>query len=164
MLAPMKHTTVASLLLLAACRQGASTPPPEPTPPPPVEEPPTETPPVEDPPPATEPPPVEEPPPAEEPPPPPTPYDLVVSFISPGDGTDQAAYERLQAIVAKYKGVVGVRANWGREGEHDECFTLTALSDGKRKEFIAKVEASMKKSSKVNVSVNAACQGTPATP
>ncbi|MDF2694939.1 MAG: hypothetical protein K0S65_3322 [Labilithrix sp.] len=51
---------------------------------------------------------------------------LVVSFISPGDGTDRAAYERLEAslkTVANLPPFVSHR--WGREGEHDECFDLT---------------------------------------
>jgi len=159
----MQRASIAILLLLTACRPDPATEQPDATAAPetpPVEEPPTETPPVEEPP--AETPPAETPPPVEEPPPePPKPYDFVVSFISPGDGTDQAAYDRLKAIVAKYKGVVQVRSNWGREGEHDECFTLGELSAAKKKEFIAKVTASMKKSKKVNVAENATCQGTP---
>jgi hypothetical protein len=157
----MQRATSLIALALIACRPESTTPPTEPTPTqtPPVEEPPKETPPVEEPP--AETPPAEEPPPPAEEPPPPQPYDLVVSFTSPGDGTDQAAYERLKTIVAKYKGIVQVRANWGREGEHDECFTLGELSPAKRKELIAKITASMKKSTKVTVTENAECKGTP---
>ncbi len=162
MLPRMQRASIAILLLLAACRPDPATEQPDATAAPepaPVEDVPVETPPAETP--HAETPPVETPP-AETPPPePPKPYDFVVSFISPGDGTDAAAYDRLKAIVAKYKGVVQVRSNWGREGEHDECFTLGELSAAKKKEFIAKVTASMKKSKKVNVAENAQCQGTP---
>lgn len=85
-------------------------------------------------------------------------YDLVVSFISPGDGTDHAAAERLEAAIAGVAGVVHARGHWGREGEHDECFVLGALSAEDRAAFIAKAKAAVADSKKVNVSENAVCQ------
>lgn len=85
-------------------------------------------------------------------------YDLVVSFISPGDGTDHAAAERLEAAIAGVAGVVHARGHWGREGEHDECFVLEALSAEDRAAFIAKAKAAVADSKKVNVSENAVCQ------
>jgi hypothetical protein len=85
-------------------------------------------------------------------------YDLVVSFFSPGDGTDHAAEQRLAAAIAGVAGVVHARGHWGREGEHDECFVLGALSAEDRAAFIAKAKAAVEGSEKVNVSENAVCQ------
>src|SRR5205085_973387 len=55
-------------------------------------------------------------------------YALVVSFTSPGNGTDGAAFERLRGVIADVGAArVGhVHGTWGKEGEHDECFDLAA--------------------------------------
>lgn len=85
-------------------------------------------------------------------------YDLVVSFFSPGDGTDAAASQRLDEAVVGVAGVVRATGHWGREGEHDECFILTGLSEADRAAFIAKAKAAVADSKKVNVSEQAVCQ------
>jgi hypothetical protein len=89
------------------------------------------------------------------------PYDFVVSFISPGDGTDHEAESRLEAIVAATKGLEHARGTWGREGEHDECFMLGGLSAADRDAFVARVRAEVGNSKKVNISEGAACQHQP---
>jgi hypothetical protein len=88
-------------------------------------------------------------------------YDFVVSFYSPGDGTDGAAFDRLTAIVKETKGLTQVTGRWGREGEHDECFTLTGLGAAERAAFIARVRKEVGNSKKVNISENAECQNNP---
>jgi hypothetical protein len=88
-------------------------------------------------------------------------YDFVVSFYSPGDGTDGAAFERLTTIVKETKGLTQVTGRWGREGEHDECFTLTGLGAAERAAFIARVRKEVGNSKKVNISENAECQNNP---
>lgn len=90
-------------------------------------------------------------------------YDLVVSFFSPGDGTDTAAAERLQNVVEETPKLGHVRGQWGREGEHDECFTLNELASGERKVFVDRVNAAVAGSAKVEVRVHAECQHAPRT-
>lgn len=86
------------------------------------------------------------------------PYDLVVSFTSPGDGTDHEAEKQLEAIVAATKGLEHARGRWGREGEHDECFMLGGLSAADRDAFVGRVRTEVGASKKVNISEAAACQ------
>ncbi|MBC8070385.1 MAG: hypothetical protein IAG13_18780 [Deltaproteobacteria bacterium] len=88
-------------------------------------------------------------------------YEFVVSFYSPGDGTDGAAFERLTAIVKETPGLTQVTGRWGREGEHDECFTLAGLGAPERAAFIARVRKEVGNSKKVNISENAECQHNP---
>lgn len=144
---------------LLACRKSLPDPtPPVVEPPPPVEEPPSEPPPVEEPP--SEEPPAEDPPPEEPPPPridPAKVYDLVVSFGSPGDGTDSAAFDRLKTAIAGFSGVVHDQGRWGREGEHDECFDLAALSAKDRAAFVKKAKAAVAKSDRTTVREKSTC-------
>lgn len=87
-------------------------------------------------------------------------YALVVSFFSPGDGTDSAAAKRLDDLIAKTTPKPSrVSSPWGREGEHDECFDLGELGDAAKASFIAAVKKEVAApSKKVNVSTNAVCQ------
>lgn len=86
-------------------------------------------------------------------------YALVVSFFSPGNGTDHAAFDTLTAIVAKLpKKVAQVSSPWGKEGEHDECFTLAELDAKEKAAFVAQVKKDVGKSNRVTIKEDAACQ------
>ncbi len=86
-------------------------------------------------------------------------YALVVSFFSPGNGTDNAASDKLTAIVAKLpKKVAQVTGRWGKEGEHDECFDLGELDAKEKAAFIAQVKQDVGSSKRVNINENATCQ------
>lgn len=83
---------------------------------------------------------------------------LVVSFISPGDGTDHAAYDRLRATLKTLPKVPPFVSHlWGKEGEHDECFDLSALSAPDRKAFLARVSEAVRSSKKVTITENGTC-------
>lgn len=85
-------------------------------------------------------------------------YALVVSFISPGNGTDREAYDKLLALVKKQtKHLAVVTGRWGKEGEHDECFQLTELSAEEKKAFVAAVRKEVGGSKRVNIGENAEC-------
>lgn len=87
-------------------------------------------------------------------------YTIVVSFTSPGDGTDRAAYERLLGVVRDVgAGKVGrVSGRWGKEGEHDECFDLSRLPHRERLAFTERVRLSVGTSDRVTISENAPCR------
>lgn len=85
-------------------------------------------------------------------------YAFVVSFISPGDGTDHAAYERLLALVkATPKPLHWALGHWGKEGEHDACFDLAELSSSEKTAFIAAVKKQVGGSPKVQIHEKAVC-------
>lgn len=88
-------------------------------------------------------------------------YDFVVSFFSPGDGTDHRAAERLATVVEATPKLEHVQGRWGKEGEHDECFGLAALSEDERKAFIQRAKAAVASSAKVTVETNAECRHRP---
>lgn len=86
-------------------------------------------------------------------------YALVVSFFSPGNGTDRAAFDKLTAIVAKLpKKVAQVTGHWGKEGEHDECFDLSELDAKQKADFIAAVKKDVGASDRVTIKENDVCQ------
>ncbi len=85
-------------------------------------------------------------------------YALVVSFYSPGNGTDAEAFARLEKLIAEHpKKPSRTTTRWGREGEHDECFTLQELGEAERAEFIAAVKKSMSTSNRVNINEKGEC-------
>lgn len=87
-------------------------------------------------------------------------YALVVSFISPGNGTDSAAYDRLRGVVRDVGGVARtgqVSGHWGKEGEHDECFDLHAMSFTEKKQFVQRVHLAAT-SDRVTISEGARCR------
>jgi hypothetical protein len=86
---------------------------------------------------------------------------LVVSFISHGNGTNLEAAEALDLIVEAYaeRGVdLGHTSHrWGKEGEHDECFTLAALDAAGQTAVVAEVQKAMAHDDRVQVQENAVC-------
>jgi hypothetical protein len=91
---------------------------------------------------------------------PPGPFALVVSFYSPGDGTDGDAIAALDRLIADQGGrdLGLIRARWGREGEVDYCFGLHGLDDAARADFLDRVQAALASSRKVNLYRDAACR------
>lgn len=85
-------------------------------------------------------------------------FDLVVAFFSPGNGTDHEAASRLDFIVGKVEGLRHTRGHWGKEGEHDECFDLSALSAAQRRDFLTKVRAAVGSSDRVTITEHAPCR------
>jgi len=85
-------------------------------------------------------------------------YDLVVSFGSPGDGTDRDAYERVRKVIEGTSGLETATGYWGKEGEHDECFMLTHLSDPARKKFRDEIERATRGGKYVHVASKETCR------
>jgi hypothetical protein len=82
---------------------------------------------------------------------------FVVRFISPGNGTDSAAADRLKAFLNKLPRVPPfVSHRWGKEGEHDECFDLASLEAKERDDFVARIKEATK-SPKVTVLERGQC-------
>lgn len=69
------------------------------------------------------------------------PERLVVHFGSICCGTDQAAEVRLDSVTDQR--VKRTRAHWGKEGERDECFDLSALDPLARESFVKRVRAAV---------------------
>jgi len=87
---------------------------------------------------------------------------LVVSFISPGNGTDHEAAEALDRIVADYAGRgidLGRTSHpWGKEGEHDECFTLAALDAAGQTAVVAEIQKAMSGHDRVQLQESSLCR------
>jgi hypothetical protein len=94
------------------------------------------------------------------------PYAVVVSFMSRGQGTDRAAFDRLQAALRDLPTVPHARRNWGKEGEHDECFDLAPLSPTERAQFSARVKSAIGDSDTASIADNLDCReyGLPRDP
>jgi hypothetical protein len=86
------------------------------------------------------------------------PYAVVVSFMSSGQGTDGAAFDRLQAALRDLPAVPHVRRSWGKEGEHDECFDLAPLSPTERAQFSARVKSAIGDSDTASIADNLDCR------
>ncbi len=74
----------------------------------------------------------------------PAPQRLTVSFGSECCGIDREAHDALEALLADFERAQGVTLprqspHWGKEGEVDECFDLSALTPSQRAAFDASV-------------------------
>ena len=68
-------------------------------------------------------------------------YRLVVTFISKGAGTDAKSFEAFDNYVKNHaKKPVRVSYGWGREGENDQCFTLSELKTKEQVTFIEELK------------------------
>jgi hypothetical protein len=85
-------------------------------------------------------------------------YDLVLSFYSIGGGIDLEAKEGYDKFLEGYKGkITPEETRWGREGEVDYCLKLSALSEGEKKDFIAKSRKVLENSKLVHIYENHRC-------
>ncbi len=75
-----------------------------------------------------------------------------VAFGSYGAGIDGKAFEKVQAVIAKYK-VAGTSKAIGREGEQRICLPLTELKARKKKAFINELKKIAKEGQLVSVSI-----------
>ncbi len=92
-----------------------------------------------------------------------TKYRFNVSFISIGAGTDTKAKKQFDQYLSDYEQKNKVKLEyeitpWGREGEVDYCFMLTALDKKSQEQFILETKAVLKSSSLVRYSENTPCQ------
>jgi hypothetical protein len=72
-------------------------------------------------------------------------YDLIVSFISIGAGTDSKGKQQLNDFIANFQNDKKVTLKyedfaWGREGEEDFCFTFNNLSAELKEKFVVNVK------------------------
>ena len=85
-------------------------------------------------------------------------YDLVLSFYSIGAGIDRETKESYDKFLEGYKDKVNAeQTRWGREGEVDYCLKLSALSEGEKKDFVAKSRTLLEKSKLVHIKENSPC-------
>lgn len=82
----------------------------------------------------------------------------MVSFGSECCGTERVAEEALEEIIGRYpKSALGhTDSLWGKEGEHDGCFTLAGLSPEDQARFVAEVRAKVA-GRLTTITENAAC-------
>ncbi len=90
-------------------------------------------------------------------------YRFNVSFISIGAGTDVNAKIQFEQYFADYEQKNKVKLGyeitpWGKEGEVDYCFQLSALNKKKQDQFIAKTKELLIKSTLVRYSENKPCR------
>ncbi len=86
-------------------------------------------------------------------------YDMVLYFISKGEGIDMKLAAKINNIVSEFSKANKVKirlekSNFGREGEVNYNFILNNLSTSKKKEFIKAIEAVIGKSDMVFVKFN----------
>lgn len=75
-----------------------------------------------------------------------------LAFGSYGAGIDGPAFEKVQALIAKYK-VASTAKGIGREGEQRICLPLTELKARKKKMFINELKKIAKTGQLVSVSI-----------
>lgn len=91
-------------------------------------------------------------------------FDLVISFISIGEGIDYIADKAILEAISKKekeykKETVRTESRWGREGEKDYCIQLTGYSDDEKKEFIKAIKNSISNEKNlVRFTENTACK------
>ncbi|MCB0402547.1 MAG: hypothetical protein KDD41_10720 [Flavobacteriales bacterium] len=86
-------------------------------------------------------------------------YDMIISFISKGAGTDRVVKPKIDEYMTAFNEKHGLTLNvdkvgWGREGEVDYHFDFENLSTAQKKEFISEVKAIVGSSDIVFVSLN----------
>ncbi len=90
-------------------------------------------------------------------------YRLTVVFFSIGMGTDGPNLLKFEESIGKYAGEIGKtidyeRTNWGREGETDFCLRLNELNASQQAEFVARTKELLKTAKWVNIYENRPCQ------
>lgn len=86
-------------------------------------------------------------------------YDMIVSFISKGEGIDNAVRDKVDQAIEKFNtknktSIQPEKVGWGREGEVDYLFKAKNLSTAQQKDFSAKIKAAVGNSDIVFISYN----------
>lgn len=89
--------------------------------------------------------------------------DVLISFISVGQGINSVALQQLEGFVNEFEKENSVKITfnkiaYGREGETDYCFDLSALKSDIKKVFISKSKALLNKSENVKYRENNSCR------
>ena len=72
-------------------------------------------------------------------------YDMVISFISKGEGIDHKLKDKVDSYILSFNkenkiDISPIKKGWGREGEVDYNFTLKNLSTSQKKKFISSIK------------------------
>jgi len=72
-------------------------------------------------------------------------YDVIISFISKGEGIDHKLVEKIDQAISKFNkdkkvSVKPEKLNWGREGELDYNIIFKNLSTTNKKAFISSMQ------------------------
>ncbi len=86
-------------------------------------------------------------------------YDMIISFISKGEGVDNKMVEKINAAIATFNKDNNVnlkpeKVGWGREGEVDYNFIAKNLSTGQKKALATKIKETIGSSDMVFVKFN----------
>jgi hypothetical protein len=87
--------------------------------------------------------------------------NVVISFISKGEGIDHKGLDAFELFVKKYKPLKNCKIDfseksWGREGERDYC--ITATSESCIDDFLKLADKFLKASDRVNIQKNVVCR------
>ena len=91
-----------------------------------------------------------------------TTYNLLVSFISRGEGINGQAKTKLDDFIIDFEAKHSLtiqyeKINWGKEGERDYCFDLSNLSQSKQKTFITGSKTLLSTADQVLIYENKEC-------
>lgn len=86
-------------------------------------------------------------------------YDMIITFISKGEGIDHKLQEKIDETIAAFNKkhkttLTPEKLGWGREGETDYNFILKNLSTDLKKEFIKSIEALTSTTDMANITFN----------
>ncbi len=89
--------------------------------------------------------------------------DVLISFISVGAGINSIALKQLEDFLNEFEKKNSIKIKfskitYGREGETDYCFDLSALKSDIRNMFISKSKELLNKSEHVNYLENKSCR------
>ena len=86
-------------------------------------------------------------------------YDMIISFISKGEGIDRKLKEAVDKSIATFNTEQKVKIKpelqmWGREGETDYNFILKNLSTKQKKDFISSMEETVGSTDMAHITFN----------
>ena len=86
-------------------------------------------------------------------------FDLIVQFISKGEGTARELGDKFDEAVAKFNkdnhtNIEADKRHWGREGEYDLNFDLKNLSTKQKNSFISLVKETVGHTDMVHLKYN----------
>ncbi|HET7817863.1 MAG TPA: hypothetical protein VFL70_01010 [Bacteroidia bacterium] len=87
-----------------------------------------------------------------------TPYRVIVSFISIGEGIDHSIKGEFEKLISSHSPKINYEAiHWGREGEVDYCLNLLELPEKEQSDFVNKIKKLLTTSKLVNILENKPC-------